>query len=112
MLTDLKQRLADSRPRVGWHGYPPELRQEVRRATTDARRRNMPWKQISHELGLAQGTVRAWADSGDDAGSKSTFRPVSPILTPGSRIRLHAPGDIVVDGLDIEQVVAILQALA
>ena len=92
--------------------YAPEVQSAVIEFAQDRRRAGASWKRIATELGLRFETVRRWCVS---AGLGRTLKRVEVVDDVGgdSRdLRIVCPSGHRLEGLTVQDAIAVLRALA
>lgn len=98
-------------------GYDDEVKRTVIAYTQHCRAQGQRWEDIGMDIGLSGKTLRHWSQQ------LSTFLPITivdtlpqprvqlptPVATPS--LVLHTPNGFRLDGLDLEQALALLSVL-
>ena len=108
----------DLRRRGGARGkrFDPELRRRIIAFAEHRRRDGASWMAISTELGACFETVRRWCGGGGIAATRQ-LRRVEVAADPVVEVRARAPLAVVtpsglrVEGVGIDEVVALVRAL-
>lgn len=110
--------LRRSRPKVSGDGFPPELRERVGRWVSIQEASGIKLAVLAQQLGISTTTARSWAraaGSGTPPGS-GQFLPV--VLRPAEASEaqcvgptLHTPQGYRVNGLDLNELIAVLRGL-
>lgn len=98
-------------------GGAPDFLEQAAAYVGELRRRGEPMRVIAEKLGVSVSTVYGWLRDRDRAAEPAdgaaTARPVEVVRVPGTRscYVLHISSDIRVEGLEVEDIIAILTAL-
>lgn len=90
--------------------YPAELRRRGAEYLRARQAAGAPLSAILRELGVRRETLVGWAGPAE-AETRPRFVPVSVIEEP-SRIVVHGPGGVRIEGLDVAGVADLLRRLA
>ena len=99
-------------PRGAGRRYPAAVRKMAAEYFRRRQAAGASVAAISRELGVKRYTLAAWV-APPRAPAPPRFVPVSVIAdVPGTRIVVHGPGGVRIEGLDVAGVVALLRSLA
>ena len=99
-------------PRGAGRRYPAALRQMAAEYFRRRQAAGASVAAISRELGVKRHTLKTWTGTPVEP-VPPRFVPVSVVAdVPASRIVVHGPGGVRVEGLDVADVVALLRGLA
>ena len=105
-----------NRPKGHDASYPEEVRERVGQLAREARARGLTWQAIAELVGVSSTTARAWSRRGSVPGFLPVVvdnEPVQVQTRPaGARLVVSAPNGFAIEGLDLEQAIAALRALA
>jgi len=114
MLESLANELSTLRPARARDGYPIWLRDKVCRVATDLIDRDHTLGAVATAIGLPHGTLKRWLDAKTD--ETIGFRPVrlSTAVSdpPTAAMSLRIPGGYIVDGLGVDDLIALLPSLS
>lgn len=115
-LAHARRLLEEHRPAHARNGYPPDVRNQVTGLLLTHLDAGAPVARLARELGISPGTVTRWTDQEpgnfDHHGeAPATFLPLPVAAAPPTGLTVTTPAGLRVDGLDLPQVVALLQAL-
>lgn len=101
-------------PRGAGRRYPPAVRQLAVEYFRRRRAAGTTLASISRELGVKRHTLVGWTAAPEVAAATPSFVPVHVVTDAleGSRIVVHAPGGVRVEGLDVAGVADLLRRLA
>lgn len=100
-------------PRGAGRRYSPALRRMAMEYFRGRRAAGAGVAAISRELGVKRHTLVAWIAAPEAPATASRFVPVSIVADAAvSRIVVHGPGGVRVEGLDLVGVIALLRGLA
>jgi hypothetical protein len=111
-LADLRRLLHQHRPRRARDGYPAAVRRRVAEVARGLVADGWTTHRVAGRLGLAATTLARWL--GDDDSDRAAFVPVVVRAEAPAALRpvLVTPGGYRVEGLDVEQLAALLPRLA
>jgi transposase len=94
--------------------YPETLKREVLAYLAERRRRGRGLATTSSELGIPERSIKLWAGAprAPSAPAFVTMAVTEERDPPASRIVVHAPGGVRIEGLDAASVADLLRRLA
>lgn len=108
-MEDIEQLVRELRAVTGRH-YPAELRRRVGAYIARQRAANVTWRAIHRELGLANQTIRRWAES---SSVTAKFRPITTPSNMNSKpVNLVSPQGWRLENLDANIAAEIFRDLA
>lgn len=107
--SSLRRALSGHRPARG-KLYAPKIQAGVVEFAHRRRAEGASWKQIAGELGMRFETVRRWCAR--DA-ARPSLRPVRVVdaAAPGSAVAVVSPSGHRIEGLSLQDAIAVLRAL-
>lgn len=111
-LADLRRLLHQHRPRCARDGYPAAVRRRVAAAARGLVADGWTPHRVAGRLGLAATTLARWLDADDS--DRTAFVPVVVRSDAPAALQpvLVTPAGYRVEGLDVEQLAALLPRLA
>lgn len=111
-LAALRRLLHEHRPRCARDGYPAAVRRRVAEAARGLIADGCTNHRAAGQLGLAPTTLARWLDEPDSPAAVFVPVVVRPEGPAAARPVLVTPGGYRVEGLDVEQLAALLSRLA
>ena len=106
----LRQALA-VRERGRGKAVPAELKARVRAHAQERRRQGATYQQIGDELGVPMESVRRWSLAEALVSRRTAAVPVQVVTEPRSGISIVSPSGFRLEGLELQDAVAVLRAL-
>jgi hypothetical protein len=91
--------------------YAPEVQAAVIEFANERRRAGASWKQIATDLGLRFETVRRWCVSSRSGGVLKRVEVIDDVEEGSRGLRIVCPSGHRLEGLTIQDAIAVLRAL-
>jgi orotate phosphoribosyltransferase-like protein len=92
--------------------YPEALERRVVEYARARRARGASWSQLASELGLRYETVRRWVERGNKSKGEPKMRAVAVVPEhAGATISIVTPSGVRVEGITLDDAMALLRAL-
>lgn len=114
LVAEFKAEVRRAGPRGAGRRYPPAARRLAVEYSRRQRAAGTSVEAISRELGVKRHTLVAWTAAAREIATSPRFVPVSVVAdaaTP-SKIVVHGPGGVRIEGLDLAGVAELLRRLA
>jgi transposase-like protein len=101
LVAEFKAAVRRAGPRGAGRRYPPEARQMAADYFRRRRSAGAAISEISRELGVKRHTLAGWTMAPEAPASSPRFVPVRVVEAPATRLVVHGPGGVRIEGLDL-----------
>ena len=105
---DRIKKVLSAMPKGKRRRFTPELRRLIGRYARDRVAEGASRRAVASELGVGDRTL----SQALNAASTETWVPVRVTAESPSSVRVHGPGGLLIDGLNIEGIAALIRALS